>query len=98
VLPIGWAGPILGAVLLGGTFVGMTSLGFVGARNLSGSDPRSVLGVMTAAFGVGQILGPVFAGFAYDLTGSFAFPSLTASAGLALSALLTWNIRPRAAE
>jgi hypothetical protein len=53
---------------------------------------------MTAAFGVGQILGPVFAGFAYDLTGSFAFPSLTASAGLALSALLTWNIRPRAAE
>ena len=98
VLPIGWAGPILGAVLLGGTFVGMTSLGFVGARNLSGSDPRSVLGVMTAAFGVGQIVGPVFAGFAYDLTGSFAFPSLTAAAGLVLGARLTWNVRSGGAD
>jgi predicted MFS family arabinose efflux permease len=84
-------------VLLGGTFVSMTSLGFVGARNLSGSDPRSVLGVMTAAFGVGQIVGPVFAGFAYDLTGSFALPSLAAAGGLVIAALLTWTIRPKTA-
>jgi cyanate permease len=53
---------------------------------------------MTAAFGVGQIVGPVFAGFAYDLTGSFAFPSLTAAAGLVLGACLTWNVRPRGAD
>jgi predicted MFS family arabinose efflux permease len=76
----------------------MTSLGFVGARNLSGSDPRSVLGVMTAAFGVGQIVGPVFAGLAYDLTGSFAFPSLTAAVGLVLGACLTWNVRTAGAD
>jgi predicted MFS family arabinose efflux permease len=97
VLPIGPAGPILGAVLLGGTFVAMTSLGFVGARNLSGSDPRRVLGLMTAAFGLGQIVGPIFAGVVFDLTGSFTLPSLAASAALVIGALLTWTIRRKAA-
>jgi predicted MFS family arabinose efflux permease len=77
--------------------VAMTSLGFVGARNLSGSDPRRVLGLMTAAFGLGQIVGPIFAGVVFDLTGSFTLPSLAASAALVIGALLTWTIRRKAA-
>ena len=39
---------LLSAVLLGGTFVGITALGLVKARELSKGDPRRDLGFMTA--------------------------------------------------
>ena len=44
---------------------------------------------MTASFSAGQILGPVFAGYVYDATGSLAMPSLVAVAALVLAALLS---------
>jgi predicted MFS family arabinose efflux permease len=44
---------------------------------------------MTAAFSLGQIIGPVFAGVVYDATGSLVWPSLLAAAGLVLAALLS---------
>jgi hypothetical protein len=43
---------------------------------------------MTASFGLGQIVGPTFAGVVHDATGSFVGPSLTAVAGLLVGALL----------
>ena len=43
---------------------------------------------MTAAFGLGQIVGPTFAGVVYDATGSFVVPSLTAVSALLVVALL----------
>lgn len=89
VLVPGAAGAVLAAILLGGTFMGITSLGLVEARRLSGGDPKTVLGLMTACFGVGQMLGPTLAGYAADLTGSFYWPSLCAAGLLAIAALLT---------
>ena len=44
---------------------------------------------MTAAFGLGQIVGPAYAGVAYDTTGTFIVPSLTAVSALLVGALLT---------
>ncbi len=93
---VSWPGPggaVSAALLLGGTFMGLTSLGFIGARNLSMADPRRVIGLMTAVFGIGQIIGPAFAGTVFDLTGSYRLPSLVAAAALAIAALLTWRIR-----
>ena len=50
---------------------------------------------MTAAFSAGQIVGPAFAGYAYDLTGSLTLPSLAAAAALLLaSALALFADRP----
>jgi hypothetical protein len=43
---------------------------------------------MTAAFGLGQIVGPTFAGIVYDATGTFLGPSLTAVGALLVGALL----------
>jgi hypothetical protein len=43
---------------------------------------------MTAAFGLGQIVGPAFAGAVYDATGSLLVPSLTAVSTLLVGALL----------
>jgi predicted MFS family arabinose efflux permease len=79
---------LLAAALLGGTFMGITALGLIRARHLSSGDPRRTLAVMTAAFGLGQIVGPVFAGSVYDATGTFLVPSLTAVGALLVGALL----------
>jgi predicted MFS family arabinose efflux permease len=83
---------ILSSVLVGGTFVGLTALGLVAAREGKG-DPRSRIALMTASFSAGQILGPAFAGYVYDLTGSFAVPSWCAAAALVLAAILCRLIR-----
>lgn len=88
VLWISTPGVLLAAVLLGGTFVGITALGLVGARQLSRGDPRHTLAMMTAAFGLGQTVGPAFAGLLSDATGSFLAPSLVAVGALLVSALL----------
>jgi predicted MFS family arabinose efflux permease len=76
---------IAAALLLGGTFVGLTALGLTRARDLSSGDPRRSLALMTAAFGFGQIIGPLFAGYAAQITGGFRTPSLVAAAALVLA-------------
>ncbi|WP_040617463.1 YbfB/YjiJ family MFS transporter [Roseibium sp. TrichSKD4] len=81
-----------GAALLGGTFMGITALGLVEARahlaKLGTADPRRILALMTASFGLGQMAGPWFAGELYTLTGSFEAPTLCAAAALVVAALL----------
>jgi predicted MFS family arabinose efflux permease len=88
------AAVLVGAALLGGTFMGLTALGLIGARRLSHGDPRSALALMTAAFGVGQIVAPAFAGLVHDATASFVLPSLTAVAALLIGALLARLVGP----
>ncbi len=82
-------GLFVAAAFLGGTFMGITALGLMAARALSGDSPRRVLATMTAAFGLGQIVGPIVAGYGFDLTGSFLVASLVAAVGLCISAALT---------
>ena len=43
---------------------------------------------MTGAFGLGQIIGPAFAGVVSDRLGSFTVPSLAAVAALLAAAAL----------
>lgn len=78
----------LGAMLLGGTFMGLTALGLTRARELARGDARRAMAAMTGAFGAGQIVGPVIAGVLSDALGGFAVPSAMAAAGLVLAAWL----------
>lgn len=83
------AGIFAAAVLVGGTFMGLTALGLIRARALAAEgDPQRALALMTGAFGLGQIVGPAFAGFLSDRLGSFTAPSLVAVAALLAAALL----------
>ena len=90
---------LLAAGLLGGTFVGLTAIGLIEARHRSGGDPRRILALMTAAWGLGQMAGPTLAGVLFDALGSYLVPSLLAAAALAVAAALAASLswRPSAA-
>ena len=89
----------LGALLLGGTFMAITALGLTTARGLSGGASTQVVGRMTAAFGLGQILGPAIGGWLAERSGSFVAPSLLAVAVLvACAGLLALAARQLAAS
>jgi len=79
------AGICLSAVLLGGTFMGITALGLVAGRQLSSDTPQRAIGLMTASFAIGQMIGPIAAGALFDSLGSFRIPSLVAAAALVVA-------------
>lgn len=80
------------AVALGGTFVALTSLGIDGARRLHPGDRQRIVAVMMAAFGTGQVIGPLAAGVLADATGSFTVPSLAAASALLVAAGLVLSL------
>jgi predicted MFS family arabinose efflux permease len=86
------AGLLIAAAFLGGTFMGLTALGLMAARSLAQGDARRAFAGMTAAFGLGQAIGPVAAGYGFDLTGSFLVPSLVAAIGLCIAMALALNL------
>ncbi len=85
---------ILSAILLGGTFIAITAIGLVIARDMTEGDSRRPLGMMTAAWGLGQMIGPVFAGTLSDRLGNFTAASLCATAALVVAAGLAMTARP----
>lgn len=86
-LPAGIA-VIIGGVLLGGTFMVITSCGLATGRIFAPESPRRAMGVMTAIFGTGQIAGPVVAGWAASLSGSYLMAGLVAAGVLVFGAVL----------
>ena len=82
------AGVCMSAILLGGTFMGLTALGLMVAREASGDQAQQAIGRMTASFSIGQMAGPLLAGHLYEQLGSFRAASLVAAAGLVIAAFL----------
>ncbi|ESW65478.1 YbfB/YjiJ family MFS transporter [Mesorhizobium sp. C277A] len=91
----GTAGPLLAGVLLGGTFIAVTALGLQTARLLVPQAPRRIFALMTASFGIGQIVGPVVAGLLAQASGNFFLASIVAAAVLLVSAGITWSAAPK---
>jgi predicted MFS family arabinose efflux permease len=81
-------GVFLAAILVGGTFMGLTALGLLGARTHAVGNSRPLVALMTGAFGLGQVVGPLFAGVVSDQLGSFTAPSIVAAVALGVAAVL----------
>lgn len=86
------AGALTAAVLLGGTFMGITALGFAAARAMGPQQQRRSFSVITAAFGLGQIAGPTVAGVILDWTHSFVGPSVLAAAAVTAAAAVAMRL------
>ncbi|MCB1385310.1 MAG: YbfB/YjiJ family MFS transporter [Nitratireductor sp.] len=81
---------IVSGVTLGGTFMAITALGLAKARSMvPPSMAAAALALMTASFGLGQMIGPVLAGFLFDHSGSFGPALAAAVAALAITVVLT---------
>jgi len=57
--------------------------------------PPLGVALVTASFGLGQMIGPGLAGWMRDATGSFEAPSLIAAAVLVAGAAVTWPLGRR---
>jgi predicted MFS family arabinose efflux permease len=82
----GIAGALVATLLVGGTFMGLTALGLTRGQQLAPRNPQRGLALMASAFGLGQIVGPSFAGALSDRLGSFTLASVIAAAALIVAA------------
>ena len=68
----GLVGSIAGALLFGGTFIGMVSLVLTMAGRYYPTRPAKMMGKMTISYGIAQILGPAVTGWLGAVSGSYA--------------------------
>jgi MFS family permease len=82
--PVGYLGS---ALIVGGTFMGTTTIAMLAARRVAHTMRISILAVMTACFGIGQIVGPLVANAMYAPHHSFSGSLETAASALAVAGL-----------
>jgi MFS family permease len=88
-LPVIWPGIVaimLAALAVGGTFMIITMVGLQEARDAGGVHATRLMAAITAAFGLGQILGPLLVSSLADRGGGLSPALLIGSSALVLSA------------
>lgn len=83
-------GVVIAAASLGGTFIGITALANALGRQLFPLRSHVAIGRLTAAFGIGQIVGPALAGFLVGSTGSYASALIVAAGVSCTSAVVMY--------
>jgi len=79
---------LLGALLFGGTFIGMVSLVLSMAGRYYRTRPAKMMGKMTLSYGVAQILGPAITGMLAVRLGSYDAGLYFAAGVMAVGTLL----------
>lgn len=90
VLGIVWPnvfGFALGSMLVGLPFTAITVYAVREARRLRGDNANGLIGLITASYGIGQIVGPLVAAPLVAATGGFTVALLSAAGALAVGAI-----------
>ena len=82
-----WAS-LFGALLFGGTFIGMVSLVLSMAGRYYPTRPAKMMGKMTLSYGAAQIIGPAITGWLAASLGSYAAGLYVAAAVMVVGTLL----------
>ena len=93
VWPGGLPAAIAGAVLFGGTFIGMVSLVLTMAGRYYPTRPAKMMGKMTISYGIAQIIGPALTGWLAGSSGSYAAGLYMAAAVMAVGTLLLFVLQ-----
>lgn len=83
-------GLLLSAAAFGATFMGVTALSMSEGTRRAGDRQRRVASILTAVYALGQIIGPLVAGWLAQNSGDFRLSLALASGCIALGGLLTW--------
>ncbi|KAF1041271.1 MAG: hypothetical protein GAK35_03425 [Herbaspirillum frisingense] len=75
------------ALLVGGSFMGTVTIAMPAAQRVAHTVRFNLLAFLTAAYGIGQILGPVVSGVLVGQLHSFTVPLLTATLALLVAAV-----------
>lgn len=85
-------GYIASALIVGGAFMGTVTIAMPAAKRVSHTINFNLIAIMTAAYGIGQIVGPLLASYLYAQSGTFPSSLIAAALGLVFSAALTVRI------
>ncbi|MFB6363011.1 YbfB/YjiJ family MFS transporter [Paenibacillus elgii] len=84
-----WPGVLLGAVLFGLTFMGVTTLTISWTRQRMPANAGRFVGILTAVYGTGQVIGPIVAGWMVSGTGNYQGALIGAASIVCAGALAT---------
>jgi MFS family permease len=79
---------LVAAMLFGGTVIGITALVVAYAGRIGGANAGRMIGVLTASFSVGQIIGPIVAGMLAEAGGGFDLALMLAAATVLVGAVV----------
>lgn len=92
-LGLGFMGSIIGAIFYGATCIGIVSLVLTMAGRYYPSQPAKMMGKMTIAYGVAQIIGPAITGSLSDFYGGYAVGLYLAAAIMSVGCLLFYMMK-----
>ena len=92
------AGIAIAALCVGGTFMVNTMAGIHEARRVGGTHARALIGAMTSAFAVGQIIGPLLVAGLVHVPGGFSWALGISALPLLIAAYVLYTQYERSAS
>lgn len=87
----GFSGLLIGALLVGGGFLGVVQLSLLYARELAPQHMRYMAGLLTTGYALGQLAGPVLSSLSTALLHRLEPALWVAGVGLLVAGLLVWR-------
>ncbi|MBT2733470.1 YbfB/YjiJ family MFS transporter [Bacillus sp. ISL-7] len=82
---------IISALLFGATFMGITTLVTTMGRQMNPSNSGRTIGILTAIYAIGQLIGPILAGVLSSFTNNFNTALIGASCVVLIGAAMLLN-------